>query len=52
VPFYLSFGPIAALVQLTDHQPSAASTIRVLGKLSYLIVGGVPGHTRMVLGLH
>ena len=51
VPFYLSFGPIAALVQLADHQPSAANTIRVLNKLSYLIVGGVPGHSRMVLGL-
>ncbi len=52
VPFYLSFGPIASLVQLADHQPSAANTIRVLDKLSYLIVGGVPGHTRLVLGLH
>jgi hypothetical protein len=52
VPFYLSFGPIAALVQLVDHQPSAANTLRVLDKLSYLIVGGVAGHSRLVLGLH
>lgn len=51
VPFYLSFGPIAALVQLADHQPSAAHTIRVLDKLNYLIVGGVAGHSRLVLGL-
>jgi hypothetical protein len=51
VPFYLSFGPLAALVELADHQPSAAKTIQVLDRLSYLIVGGVPGHTRMVLGL-
>jgi hypothetical protein len=51
VPFYLSFAPIAALVQLTDHQPSAAHTIRVLNQLSYLIVGGTSGRSRMVLGL-
>jgi hypothetical protein len=51
VPFYLSFGPITALVGLVDHAPSAARAIRVLDRLSYLIVGGVPGHTRLVLGL-
>lgn len=52
VPFYMSFGPITTLVQLTDHSRSAARTIRVLQRLSYVIVGGVPGHSRVVVGLH
>lgn len=51
VPFYLSFPPIAGLVQLLDHKPSAAKTVRVLDKLNYLIAGGGQGHIRVVLGL-
>jgi hypothetical protein len=51
VPFYLSFPPIAGLVQLLDHKPTAAKTVRVLDKLNYLIAGGSQGHVRVVLGL-
>ena len=51
VPLYVSFGPIAALVQLLDHQPSAAKAVRVLQKISYLILGSASGHTSLVLGL-
>jgi hypothetical protein len=51
VPLYVSFPPIAALVQLLDHKPSAAKTVRTLDKLSYLIFGGAAGRERLVLGL-
>lgn len=51
VPLYVSFGPIASLVSLVDHKPSAAKTEQVLNRLSYLIAGGHSGHDRIVLGL-
>ncbi len=51
VPLYVSFGPIAALVALLDHTPSAAKTVRALDKLNYLILGSGGGRERLVLGL-
>jgi hypothetical protein len=51
VPLYVSFPPIAALVQLLDHKPSAAKTVQTLDKLNYLILGGTSGHGRLVLAL-
>lgn len=51
VPLYVSFPPIAALVSLLDHKPSAAKTVRALDKLNYLILGGTSGHGRLVLAL-
>lgn len=51
VPLYVSFGPIASIVSLVDHKPSAAKTEQVLNRLSYLIAGGHSGHDRVVLGL-
>lgn len=51
VPLYVSFPPIAALVGLLDHKPSAAKTIHALDKLNYLILGGTSGHGRLVLAL-
>lgn len=51
VPLYISFGPIAGLVQLADHKPSAAKTVRILDKLNYLILGSGDGRARLVLGL-
>lgn len=51
VPLYVSFGPIAALVGLIDHQPSAARTVRTLNQLSYLIAGSSGSRAALVLGL-
>jgi len=50
VPLFVSFAPIAALVELGDHQSSAAKTVAVLRKLSYLIVGTHAHEEQVVLG--